>query len=70
MRASGKKSKVVGASTVKSLKKTVTKLTPFEKLLLHIKEYGILAGLNKLYDKFGEEEERQIDDACSSFVNE
>lgn len=63
MRASGKKSKVVGASTVKSVKKLVAKLIIFEKMLMHIKEYGVLKGLEKLYDKFSEDEKSQIEDA-------
>lgn len=58
LRASGKKSKVVGAYTIKSIKKLLTKPTPFENMLMHIKEYGILKGLDKFYDKFSEDEPR------------
>lgn len=69
MRASGNKSKVFGASTIKLVKKLVTRLTSFEKLVLHINKYGILVALNKLYDKFGEEEQRQIEDVVVLLMN-
>ncbi|XP_059066400.1 uncharacterized protein LOC131857713 [Cryptomeria japonica] len=42
LRASGKRSKGVGTSTVKYLRKLVTKLTPLENLMMNIKEYGLL----------------------------
>lgn len=69
LRASGKKSKVVGASTVKSVKKPVTKLTLFEDVLYHIKKYGIMVDVKKVYDKFFEDEQRQIEDAVVLSMN-
>ncbi|XP_059070821.1 uncharacterized protein LOC131860422 [Cryptomeria japonica] len=51
LRVSGKNSKVVGASTVKAIKKPVTKLTVFEKMLMHIKEYGVLKATKEEIDE-------------------
>lgn len=49
--------------------KLVTKPTPFEKLLRSIKEYSTVKGLNKLYDNFGEDEQRKIEDAVVFMMN-
>ncbi|XP_059078096.1 uncharacterized protein LOC131876670 [Cryptomeria japonica] len=69
LRASGNKSTVVGASTMKSVKKPVTKLNLFENVLYHIKKYGIMVDVKKLYDNFGEDEQRQIEDVVVLSMN-
>lgn len=36
---------------------------------MHIKEYGVVKRLDKLYDKFSEDEQRQIEDAVVFMMN-
>lgn len=38
-------------------------------MLISIKEYDILVGLNKLYDKFNEDEQRELEDAVVLVMN-
>ncbi|XP_059075221.1 uncharacterized protein LOC131053449 [Cryptomeria japonica] len=66
LRASGKMSKVVGTSTMKSSRKPVTKFAPLENLMINIKECGLLIGVKKLYDKFNGDEQRHIEDAIAT----
>lgn len=62
LRASGKKSKVVGAPTRKFVKQPVSKLTSLEKMLDKIRKYGILVDVKKHYNNFCEDEQKQIED--------
>lgn len=36
---------------------------------MHVKEYGLLTTVKKLYDSFGEDEQRQIEDAVVFMMN-
>lgn len=69
LRANGKKSKVVGAPTVKSVKQSVSKLTSLEKMLEKIRKYGILVDVKKHYNNFGEDEQKKIKDTIVWFMN-
>ncbi|XP_059071576.1 uncharacterized protein LOC131868124 [Cryptomeria japonica] len=69
LRASGKKSKVVGSPTVKSIKQSVSKLTSLEKILEKIRKYDILTDVKRHYNNFGEDEKMQIEDTIVWFMN-
>ncbi|XP_059067226.1 uncharacterized protein LOC131858157 [Cryptomeria japonica] len=73
LRSSGKRSKDVRTSIVKTVKKLVTKLTSFEKIIMHVKEYVLLTVVVKLYESFGEiDARRQVvmkqDRECIEFI--
>lgn len=69
LRASGKKSKVVGSPTVKSVKQPISKLTSLENILEKIRKYSILTDVKRHYNNFGEDEKMQIEDTIVWFMN-